>query len=83
MPGDATLGTTFQQERAPGVALDTAEIVATGRRAHVPLGTFKASIMTRETTPLEPDAVEFKWYAPGVGLVRDGDLVLVGRSFAD
>jgi hypothetical protein len=30
----------------------------------------------RETTPLEPSAREFKYYAEGVGLIQDADLKL-------
>jgi hypothetical protein len=81
MPGDATLGRQFEQERAPGVAQDMAEIVETGIRAHVAAGTFKGSIKTRETSPLEPGNEEFKLYAPGVGLVLDDTLELIQRSF--
>ena len=36
---------------------------------------------TRETTPLEKLAREYKLYAPGIGLVKDGDL-LFSRGFA-
>jgi hypothetical protein len=81
MPGDAALGQQFEQERAPGVAEDMAEIVETGIRAHVAAGTFKGSIKTRETSPLEPGNEEFKLYAPGVGLVLDDTLELIQRSF--
>jgi hypothetical protein len=80
MPGNPALGAQLQQERAPGIAEDLAEIVQTGRRAHTPAGTFKGAFKTRETTPLEPDVVEFKMYAPGVGLVQDGSLSLVSCS---
>ncbi len=82
MPGDPALGQQFQQEHAPGVAEDMAEIVATGIRAHVAAGTFKGSIKTRETSPLEPGTEEFKLYAPGVGLVLDDTLELIQRAFS-
>jgi hypothetical protein len=63
--------------------LDRAEIVSTTETLHVPAGTFHDVVKTRETTPLDPEAVEFKWYAPGVGLIKDEDLELVqfGRIF--
>jgi hypothetical protein len=35
----------------------------------------------RETSALDPSANEFKYHAPGVGLVRDEDLQLVKYGF--
>ena len=35
----------------------------------VPAGTFENCLKTEDTTPLEPDAVEHKYYAKGVGPV--------------
>jgi hypothetical protein len=32
-------------------------------------------VVTRDFTPLEPDARERKFYAPGVGLILERDLV--------
>ncbi len=31
----------------------------------------------KETTPLQPGVVEYKYYAPGIGLVVDASLKLV------
>jgi len=42
-----------------------------------PAGEFKNCLKVEETTPLEPNTKEYKYYAPGVGLVREGDLKLV------
>jgi hypothetical protein len=44
-----------------------------------PAGTFEKCLKTEESTPLEPGR-EFKLYAPGVGLVADGSLVLVSYT---
>ena len=41
-----------------------------------PAGEFKDCVKTEETTPLEKGR-EFKLYAKGVGLIRDGGLSLV------
>jgi hypothetical protein len=43
----------------------------------VPAGTFSHVLETQETTPLEPQAKESKYYAAGVGLIQNGDLKLV------
>jgi hypothetical protein len=40
----------------------------------VPAGTFHHCLETEETTPLEPDSRENKYYAPGVGNVLTVDL---------
>lgn len=80
MPGIALLGARYFQEIAPGVALDRAEIVAVEETMRTPYGRHVGVLVTRETTPLEPDVVELKYYAPGIGLLQDGDLRLVSVS---
>ncbi|MGE0353087.1 MAG: hypothetical protein AB7I33_00680 [Gemmatimonadales bacterium] len=77
MPGVPAIGKRFQQETAPGVAMDRARIVALDATLTTPAGEFTGLLRIEETTPLEPGAKEYKLYAAGVGLVRDGDLKLV------
>ena len=77
MPADPQVGQKFYQEVAPGVALDRVEIISLTERVKVPAGTFVNVLKTEETTPLEPDALDHKFYAPGVGLLFDG-----GRELA-
>jgi hypothetical protein len=81
MPGRPTVGMKFYSEQAKGVAMDRAEIVSVGETLKTPAGTFDRCVKTRETTPLETFAREYKLYAPGVGLIKDGDLVLVSHQF--
>lgn len=38
-------------------------------RKTVPFGTFDRVVVTRDWNPLDPEPVEEKYYAPGVGLV--------------
>lgn len=80
MPGTPLLGARHYQEIAPGVALDRAEIVSMSETLEVPAGTFKNVLKVEETTPLEPDKAN-KYYAAGVGLLRDGGLKLVKYGF--
>ena len=80
MPGDPKVGMKYYQEQAPGVAMDRAEIVSLSDRLTTPSGTFTGCLRAKETTPLEKGAVEYKVYAPGVGLIKDGDLVLISRT---
>ena len=76
MPGSPMLGARYFQEIAPGVAMDRAEVLQLNAVVGSPFGVFQRCLKTIETTPLEPDAKEFKFYAPGVGLVVDGTLFL-------
>jgi hypothetical protein len=79
MPDQAfLLGSRYYQEIAPGVALDRAEHVRMGLEVSVPAGDFKGCVEIEETTPLEPGNSSTKIYCPGVGLVIDNDLELMG-----
>jgi hypothetical protein len=69
MPARPRVGMRYRQEYYSGKAEDRAEIVALRRRATVPYGHFDRLLVTRDSTPLEPSAVEHKYYAPGVGPV--------------
>ena len=77
MPGLALLGSKFFQEVAPDVALDRSLIVSLDEKVKTPAGVFGDSLKTKETTPLEPSAKDFKWYAPNIGLVKSNTLILV------
>jgi len=77
MPGRFLLGSRYFQEMAPGVALDRGENVAMGLTVDVPAGHFTNVVKVLDTTPLEPNSVGIKLYAPGVGLIVDETLKLV------
>lgn len=77
MPGLNLVGARYFQEIAPDVALDRAETVSVTETLSTPAGSFENVLKTKETTPLEKGVKEFKFYAPGVGLIRDADLDLV------
>jgi len=83
LPGLALLGSRYYQEIAPGVAMDRAEIVNLNKTLETPAGTFNQCLLTEETSLLEPDAREYKIYAPGIGLIKDGDLLLIKYGFAE
>lgn len=80
LPGRIELGARYYQEQAPGVAMDRAENVSATEVVKTPAGTFENCLQTEETTPLEGGA-EYKFYAPGIGLIQDGDLRLVKYGF--
>ena len=77
MPGQPELGARFYQEIAPRVALDRAEIVSLEASLKTPAGEFKSCLKVAETNPLESGGKEYKLYAPGIGLIKDGSLLLV------
>jgi hypothetical protein len=74
MEAHSKVGDFYRQEYAIGVAEDLAEVKALNQTVHVPAGTFSHVLKTAETTPMEPDALEEKFYAPGVGLVKTVDV---------
>jgi hypothetical protein len=70
-PGHAKAGgPTYRQEYRPGVAEDMARVLSISDTQTVPAGTFKGVLHTYDTDPLNPDKVENKFYAPGVGIVH-------------
>jgi hypothetical protein len=68
--GKPKVGGLYRQEFRPGVAEDMARIMSVTATQRVPAGTFKNVVQTRDIDPLNPDKIENKWYAPGVGPVR-------------
>jgi uncharacterized membrane protein YkoI len=79
MPGTPLLGARYQQEVAPGVAMDRAEVVSLDATVETPAGTFSHCVQTAETNPLDGDR-ETKSYARGIGIVADAGLRLVRQS---
>ena len=67
------IGTTYRQEFLIDEAEDAATILADGLVITVRAGTFTDCLQTEDFTPLEPEALEYKFYAPGVGLVLETD----------
>lgn len=77
MPGTPLVGARYYQEVAPGAALDRSEILSTTETYETPAGKFEKVLKILETTPLEPKERAVKHFAPGVGLIQDGNLKLV------
>ncbi len=61
----------YRQEFYAGHAEDMGRIIATAGTADVPAGHFDGLVVTRDWSPLEPDVVEEKSYAEGVGVVQE------------
>lgn len=71
MPANPKTGFAYREEYYFNHAEDQAEIIATGQTVTVPLGTYVNCIKTKNWTELEPDQLEHKFYAPGVGMVKE------------
>ena len=62
------------QEDAPGVAEDKARVIGLDVTLKLPYGTLRHCLKQAEFTDLEPDAVEFKEYCPGIGVAHGRDI---------
>jgi hypothetical protein len=70
MPAVPTIGQSFRQECAPGVAEDMFTVLDLAQAVTVPVGSFDNVLQIADSTPLSPGVVEHKFYGPGVGLLR-------------
>lgn len=77
MPGQLKVGHKFYQEQAPGAGMDRAEVISTSETVTTPAGTFHNCVHMKETSAIEKGVIEHKWYAPGVGMIKEGEFVLV------
>lgn len=77
IPGRIFTAARYYQEIAPEKAMDRAEIISSSEELTTPAGHFSHCLKTKETSGLNPNEQEYKYYAPGVGLIREEDLFLV------
>lgn len=75
MPGRPIPGDPYYQEYAAGTAEDIGQVIAIDETVTTASGTYDDVIVTEETNPLDPGPVEHKYYAPGIGLVLEEDIV--------
>jgi hypothetical protein len=64
-------GDAYRQEFYRGEAEDMGEVLEVGATQEIGLGAYEDVLVTEDWTPLEPEVVEEKSYAPGVGLIRE------------
>lgn len=69
MPAQPAVGHAYRQEFYKGKAEDMAEVLRVDEAKAVPFGRFDRVVVTRDWNPLDPDPIEEKYYAPGVGLI--------------
>ncbi len=74
LPTALTDGLTYFQEFAPDdEAVDVGEHILPLTEISVEAGEFSDVLRVLDTSPLEPDARDLKYYAPGIGLVAEDE----------
>lgn len=69
--GQPEVGLTLFQEHAPAdEAMDYAEILAIDLEITGPGGSYKNVMKTYEGSTVDPELREYKYYAPGMGMIR-------------
>jgi hypothetical protein len=69
MLADPQVGDRYRQEYYKGEAEDFGKILKLDAAVEVPEGSFDDVLVTKDWTPLEPNVLENKYYARGVGVV--------------
>jgi hypothetical protein len=69
MPADPRPGDLWKPEDFLPVVDESLRAMREGVRMRVPAGAFRNCLQVRETTVLDP-GFETKWYAPGIGVIR-------------
>ncbi|HMB55228.1 MAG TPA: hypothetical protein VKU40_18060, partial [Thermoanaerobaculia bacterium] len=75
LPAAPMVGDVYRQEVAWGDAEDAAEVLSVTASESSPEASCSGTcLQTFDFTPLDPEALEHKFYAPGVGLIVEVDL---------
>lgn len=69
VPAKPEPGMTYRQEYLKGEAEDRARVLSIDEQVEVPAGGYDDVLMTKDFTPVQPEILEHKFYAPGVGPV--------------
>jgi major membrane immunogen (membrane-anchored lipoprotein) len=69
LPGKPEVGMTYRQEYRAGEAEDQTKVLSLDEQVEVPQGFYRDVLMTKDYTPLQPEILEHKFYAKGVGPV--------------
>jgi len=79
MEASPKVGDTYRQEYYQGEAEDMATVLNVNESTTVSAGSYHEVVVTEDFTSLEPDKVEHKYFAPGVGFVM-GSMVKGGSE---
>ncbi len=69
MPAHPRDGMQYRQEYYKGKAEDNGEVLGTDEMVQSPFGRFDHALLTKDTAAIEPNVLEYKLYARGVGPV--------------
>ena len=69
VPAEPEPGLAYRQEYYAGEAEDAATVLSLDEWVQVPAGSYRDVLMTKDYTPLQPEVLEHKFYAQGVGPV--------------
>jgi hypothetical protein len=81
MQADPQVPDAYRQECLSGEAEDSAWTIDRGGSTTVPYGTVHHVVRSLEFTPLEPNVISEKRYAPGLGIVLERDVHGGDESF--
>jgi hypothetical protein len=74
MPGARTVGLAYRQEYYAGHAEDQAKIVSVSETVNIGYGSFERVLITEDSSRLDRNLVEHKYYAAGIGLVLEKNI---------
>jgi len=80
LPGNPEVGMTYRQEYYAGQAEDHGKVLSLSEHVEVPFGTFDGCLQTADTTALEPDVLEHKYYCRDVGPAQTLDVATGGHE---
>jgi hypothetical protein len=82
MPAQPKIGDKFRPEDVPSITTEDDEVLSVSETVSVPAGTYKNCLKVKEM--LSDGAIEYKYYAKGVGCVRElsegGDVALKSHT---
>ncbi|MFL6045335.1 MAG: hypothetical protein ACJ72M_09465 [Propionibacteriaceae bacterium] len=74
IPAQPQVGQQYRQEYKKGEAEDNGQVLSMNNLVGVKAGQYKGALATMDTSRIEPDVVEFKFYAPNLGPVLALDI---------
>ncbi len=80
IPANPIVGMKYRQEYYAGEAEDNGEVLSVSETQEVTAGSYDNLLQTYDTSGIDPEALEHKYYAPGVGLVLSLGLNGGGRE---
>jgi len=69
LPAGPSVGQKFRSEDVPGITTESDEVIAVSESITVPAGSYTNCVKVKEI--LSDGAIEYKLYAPGVGIVKE------------